>query len=486
MISGTRKIVAVLFVMLAVAGAIAAQGEAVRRFRPGERLSYNLSFGTFKDGGYAELTIASRGKLAGRDAVEIRSKLKTIGGVAASLMLIDETRTTFVDPLSGLPLFIRKTVLDGPLPIETTANYLETPTTSFDLVSLIYKLRETGGAGSYTFTEGEQVFTASFTPGNRRHVETEAGEFDTTVVAVESEFLSMRGIKDFKIDLTTDALRLPVVVRFKAQKGEFRATLAAVNVIPQSVPSQPGPDASPTPTPLVMQTPKPAPSPTPYIDNVPLLAELGFELGEKLSYRVTAQGQPVATIVVEATERKQFDKRDSLLLSATVTSVDRPNSVFQPGDALRVQVDPETLTPMWFEGEFGAIPVLSQTATFERTGKIAFGGKVVDAPVGTHTILSLMYAMRSFNLQPSKVLSNPVNDTRVAVFWDGKPAIFELRPSPAADISINGNEVSAQLITVTTRDPVLDGMGVKVWLTASTRVPLRYAVGPYQADLITP
>jgi hypothetical protein len=149
-------------------------------------------------------------------------------------------------------------------------------------------------------------------------------------------------------------------------------------------------------------------------------------------------------------------------------------------------VDPETLAPIWFEGQFGAIPVLSQTAKFERTGKIAFGGKSIDAPVGTHTILSLMYAMRSFNLQRSKVSTNAVNDTRVAVFWDGKPAIFELRPASPADIDLNGTQVSAQLITVTTRDPVLDAMGVKVWLATNSRIPLRYAVGSYQADLITP
>lgn len=482
-IAGKLSIIGSL--ILAIYGIAAGQSFEARRFRTGERLSYNLSFGKFKDGGYAELYVASRGKLAGRDAVEIRSKFKTIDAVAASFMLIDETRTVFIEPFLGMPMFIKRTALDGPVPIETTANYLETPTSNFDIVSVIYKLRESGGTGSYTFSEGDQVYTVTFNPGNSEHIRTEAGEFDTTVVAVQSEYLATRGIRDLKINLTTDDLRLPVLMRFKAQKGEFRASLAAVHVIPPSVPVQPGPDAAPSPTPVAIQTPRPTPSPTPYVDNVPLLDELGFALGEKLNYRVTAGDQQLATVVLQAVERKEVDNQDSLLLTATVTGVFRPSQIFTPGDMLRVRVDPETLTPTFTEGKLSpALSSLNQSATFDKTGKITVGDQKLDAPVGTHTLLSLMYAIRSFNLQPSKDTSSPVNDTRVAVFWKGKASIFTLRPSPAADITVNGATVSAQLITVTTGDPTLDAMGVKVWLEANSRVPVRYVVGSYQADLI--
>ncbi len=462
-----------------------AQVGSVRRFRVGERLSYNLSFGKLKDGGYAELFIASRGKLGGKDAVEIHSKFKTIGVVAASFMLLDETRTVYVDPLSGMPLFIRRTELNGPLPVDTVSNYLSEPSTDFDIVSLIYKLRESGGTGSYTFTEGDQVYTATFLPGNSEHLKTDAGEFDTTVVAVQSEFLAARGIKEMRVNLTSDDARLPVMLRFKAQKGEFRASLAAVHIIPPAVVQQPGPDAAPTPTPLVLQTPRPTPSPTPYIDNVPLLPELGFALGEKLNYRISSNDQPFGTIVFEALERKEVNGRDSVLLAATVTGVDRPNSIFRPGDTFRTLVDPETLAPISVEGKFASVTALNQSATFDlKSGAITSAGKKIDAPVGTHTLLSLLYAMRSFNLTASKITSNPVNDTRVAVLWNGSPAIFTLRPSDAADITLNGTKVSAQLITVTTGDAVLDAAGVKVWLTANSRIPARIQVGQYQADLI--
>jgi hypothetical protein len=100
--------------------------------------------------------------------------------------------------------------------------------------------------------------------------------------------------------------------------------------------------------------------------------------------------------------------------------------------------------------------------------------------------LSLIYAVRSFNLKPSKDTYNPINDTRVAVFWENKPYIFTLRPSTAEIIDIKGMKISAQLISVNTGNPQLDSLNIKVWLSNdSRRLPLRFSAGQYQADLIS-
>ena len=93
--------------------------------------------------------------------------------------------------------------------------------------------------------------------------------------------------------------------------------------------------------------------------------------------------------------------------------------------------------------------------------------------------------MRSFNLKVSKDLSNPVNDTRVAVFWESKAYVFTLRPSPPAILTINGEKASAQMITINTGNPQLDALAIKVWLDNNSRVPVRFSVGAYQADLIS-
>src|SRR4051812_44304071 len=46
-------------------------------FRIGEKLTYAVSFGRFKNAGFAEIYAVSRGKLENRDAVELHSKFKT-------------------------------------------------------------------------------------------------------------------------------------------------------------------------------------------------------------------------------------------------------------------------------------------------------------------------------------------------------------------------------------------------------------------------
>jgi hypothetical protein len=307
-------------------------------------------------------------------------------------------------------------------------------------------------------------------------------------VNVSSELFSARGFRDVKLYLSSDEHRIPVLLKFKANKSEFRATLSAIALdapIPAEDPlSPPVPVGSPTPIPI--PTPRQTPPPKPYVDNEPLLPELGFAIGEQLSYRVTASEQPIARVTVEAVERKLFQERDSLLLTATVTAVDRPNPLFRPGDSMRVQTDPDTLAPRWAEAKFGpALAALNQTVTFDPRTGIGFGGsKNVDAPFGTHNLLSLFYAIRSFNLNFSRDRNNPTNDTRVSVFFENKPYIFTLRPSPAADIDLNGQKISAQQISVSTGNEQLDALGIKIWLAIDTRVPIRISAGPYQADLI--
>ena len=109
-------------------------------------------------------------------------------------------------------------------------------------------------------------------------------------------------------------------------------------------------------------------------------------------------------------------------------------------------------------------------------------------PVGTQNVLSLIYAIRLFNLTLSKDTTNPVNDTRVAVYWEGKSAsIFTLKPSDQAVLTIGNAKVRAQPISVTTRIPALDALEIKIWLSVDERrVPLRIVVGNYRLDLQIP
>ena len=452
-------------------------------FRIGEKLTYSISYGKIPNAGYAETHVFSRGKLSGKDAVEIRSKVKTLDLVSAAFLLFDESRTVFAAPDTGLPLYVSTNSNERAIPKETINNYLTKPTSNFDLLTLIFRAREAGGIGTFPLVEAEQFYTVSFQGSVSEKVKTDAGEFDTTLSTVQSDFLASAGIKEVKINFSSDEHRVPVLIRLKTLRGEFRIALSAI-VLPE-------PEA-PTPSPTPASSPKPTPTPSPmppsYIDNLPLSSELGFQLGEVLDYRVTNGDKPVGQLTLNARERKLFEKADSLLLTATISGVEAGTDDLRLGESATVQVDPETLAPTRLETKFSSpLTGLRQTVTFDRrSGGISFDGKTtIDAPIGTHSFLSLIYAMRSFNLKPSKDPANPVNDTRVAVFWDSRPYVFTLRPSNPEEITINGEKRAAQLITIKTLNKELDALSIKVWLSSDSRVPLRFSAGTYQADLIS-
>lgn len=453
-------------------------------FRINERITYNVSFGRWPNAAYAEIYAVSRGKIGERDAVELRSKIKTLD-IASAFLLLDQSRTTFAAAESGLPLYVVRAENEGLTSKESIDNYLINPITNYDLLTLLYQARNSGGSGTYTLQEAEKTYSVSFQPGGSEKVKTDAGEFDTIISTVQSDYFTQNGILDLRINFSTDEQKVPALIRFRTAKGDFRASVASIQVIepeiePETITPQP-----PRPNP----TPKPVPTATPYLDNQPLLPEVSFVLGETLEYKITSGGQPIGNITLRAKERK-FTGQDSLLLTADVSAVTGQGiGLFRAGDFVRTLVNPDTLSPQQIDIRFtGGFSSLNQTALFDqRTGAIMIGGtNRIESPVGTHNILSLIYAIRSFNLKPSKDIKNPVNDTRVAVFWEKRPYIFTLRPSDAELINLQGQKMSAQLITVTTGNPQLDALGLKIWLSNDkSRLPLRLAAGSYQADLVS-
>ncbi|MGQ0541261.1 MAG: hypothetical protein ACT4O9_05330, partial [Blastocatellia bacterium] len=364
-------------------------------------------------------------------------------------------------------------------------NHFTDPTTNFDLLSLIFKIRHSGGNGSATMAEGDRIYTFSFQSGAGEQFKNDAGDFATNIVTVQSDYFDELGLTDVRINLTNDDAKIPVLIRFKKGKGEFRVAISGISTIEPDVP----PVTLPVPTPRPSATPKPPATPEPYVDNQPLAAELAFELGETLEFQATSNGKNVAKILMRAKERKQFQGADSLLLDAAVTEADPGFQGLVTNDFIRTQVDPLTLAPRQIEVKFsGTLSGFNQIATFDaKTSAVTYGGtNRVEAPVGTHSILSLLYAMRSFNLKPSRDLNSPVNDTRVAVFWGSQPYVFTLRPSAAVEIPVGDLKLPAQLITVTTGNQELDQLGIKVWLgNDARRTPLRFTIGSYQFDLVT-
>ena len=453
-------------------------------FRIGERLTYTVSFERYTDVAFVEMAVVSRGRLGDRDAVELRSKIKTFDILNAAFYSVDESRVVFAGAESGMPLYVTKILNNSVTPREYITDYLNTPAVNLDLLSLIYKVRTSGPVGTFSFFENEKLYTVNFIPGAAENVRVAAGQFDTTVTSIESEYLKENGMSGLKINFTNDSDHIPVLIRFRTSKGAFKVELSGVQV---KEPKVIEPHISPTPagTPKSVPTPKPVLTPAPYINNLPLSDELAFQLGETLDYRVTAANRAIGTVRLQARERKQYQGLDSLELVAEVISAEPGNPLLTMRDSMVAQVSPETLAPYKFDIKTGGpMKWLDQSVSFDQSsGVITSGAKSFDAPVGTHSLLSLIYALRSFNLKRSGDRSAPVNDTRVSVFWNGKQTVFSLRPSDAELIDFRGEKVSAQMISITSNDSLIN-FSLKVWLSNDARrQPLRFVIGTYQADL---
>lgn len=472
---------------------IKVQSVSQAPFRIGERLTYNVSFEQYDNAAFAEIYVVSRGKLGERDAIELRSKIKTVDLVSAFYPL-DEARTTFVSAETNLPLYIRKISNAAVLPKETVSNYTVAPAVYNDLLTFIYQARTAGGTGNFTFQEEEKIYNVSLQSAVknknsiRETLKTDAGEYETTISTVQSDYLIEKGINDLRINFSNDPARIPVLFRFKTAKGDFRAEVASVQYIEPEISAEP---TLPTPaqTPRPQATPKPVPTATPYIENEPLSTDLPFVLGEALEYQVSTSGQMLAIVTLQAKERKQVLEQDSLLLTATATGTEPNQRTFVLGDGIRAQVSPDSIAPRQIDLKFaGLLSPYNLTAQFnQKAGFVTFNGaNRAEVPVGTHSILSLAYAIRAFNLKPSKDTSNPVNDTRVAVFIDSKAYVVTLRPSDGEIINLRGEKISAQLITIRTGNPVFDQNNLRLWLgNTEKRLPLRLSFGNFQADLIS-
>lgn len=471
-----------VFLLLTLNPAQAGQADGV--LKVGEKLTYSISFNNFDIAGYAEIHVVSRGKLEGRDAVELSAKLKSVDLLSAAFYTWDEARTTFISPETGYPLLVKEIVNTGPFPRETSRSYLQQPATAFDLLSMIYRVRALGGAGSFSVLEDEMIHNFDFVISGTETVSTEAGDFDTQVSLVQSSFFAEDKISDFRVNFTTGEKKIPVLVRFKTDKGEFEARLAGI----QDLTPVPDPTATPVRTPLPVVTPTPVPTPTPYVDNQPLSRYLPFRLGERLEYSVTKRGVPAATVAISASERKQYLGTDSLRLVAQVTQTLPANDLFGAADRIEAWVDPDTLVPFATTFGFtGAFSGFSQQTLFDQTQGTATvqAGAPIQIPIGTHNVISLAYAIRAFNLRPPIGAPNPANDTRVALFAGTEAKIITLRPSVTEQIEVSGRKWQANLITIRTGEPQADALNIRVWLSADgRRLPLRLEAGPYKAELL--
>lgn len=450
----------------------------INNFRVGEKITYNVSFNKYKNAAVAEIYCVSRGKLQGKDAVELRMKMKTVDFVSAAFHNVNESRIVFADVENGLPIFTKIINNETGFPVEKTRNLFLKPTANFDLLTAIYRIRYLGGSGNLTFQDSEIAYPITFQIAGSLKIKTEEKEFDTNATTVESQYFGDKGITNVVVYFSNDEQKIPVQIKFKTVKGEFIATVASIqNIIPEQDEPQVAPTPKPTPTPF--STPKPIATPIPYKENQSLPSEFPFNLGEKLTFAVSTNGLTIANVNLHVKERKLLFGKDNVTFVAGVSDVVSVGKFFKDSDLVSSFNDPFSLTPNRFEIKLGSIfSKFNQTVQFDQNrGVVISGPTSFEIPIGTYDLLSFAYAIRSFNLKPSKDPSNPVNDTRVAVFVGSKAVVFTLRPQNTEQIEFQGRKISAQKISFSTGNLKFDSLSPQLWLSNDRRrLPIKFSI----------
>ncbi|HKR01551.1 MAG TPA: DUF3108 domain-containing protein [Pyrinomonadaceae bacterium] len=467
-------------------------------YQVGELLTYNVSFSNFVDAAHVELLVAERGTYFSRDGLLLRAHVETTGVVSAALYSINNDYTSYLDPVSGLPFRTQQVIREGGRTSDTSSEYNQPVGTTaippkfrtgevpgtYDLVSVIYRLRSlplVQGTKYYFRVRSEMdEYDAELRVTGRELIKTNVGSFNTIVTQVRVPGDS--DVNDYRIRIyfSEDERHVPVLITARHPSGEIRAELTGSEFI---TPKQPGPPAT---------TPPPATSPavlTPTgepVSGLPLPAELPFKAGEQLNFNIflgnTAQAAGTATFQVRA--RTKYFNRDGLLLTVKAQTSAAASRLFFANDQINSYVDPNTLLP--FRTELNLVEGRNRTnQTFvvdqDRGSAVTDKGVAIEIPVGTHDFVSVLYALRLFNLAPKK-------RNAVTILVNNRPRTLFIDSLKRETIQLGGQPVPAVQLSLTTDDPQADKYALRLWVSEDRRrLPLRVTantqLGPVRADL---
>jgi hypothetical protein len=486
-------------------GVAAVAGEfSPAPYQAGEKLTYNVSFSNFTTAGHVELFNAGRGRFFEREGFELRARVQSIGVVRAALYAIDNEYTSYVDPQTGLPFRTRFQRLEGGATSQTSnglmqpAPSLEATPTTYDFLSALYRLRALPLAAGATYpvrAEGNGVlYEAELRVVGREAVKTPAGTFNAIVTQLRGRNNS--DVSDYRprIYFSDDARHIPVLLTFRLKTGELRVELASSEMLNVTATLPPGnvaqnaqpPDTRPTPV-RVVPVPGAGDGAAEAVEaKVDTSSDLPFKVGEQLNFNFflgTSQ-QPVGVANYHVRARNRYAGRDGLWLSASMTTANALQQVFPVSDKIETYVDAKTLLPFRSqlqirEGTHRLQGVVSLDQ--ERGSATVTDGSTIEIPVGTYDLVSVIYALRSFDLTPPK-------RNAVALLINKRPRTLFITSLKRETIEIGGKRIPTFQLALATDDAQGDRFQLRLWVgTDRRRLPLRLTattpLGPVRADL---
>jgi Protein of unknown function (DUF3108) len=479
-----------------------------RVYRIGERLTYDVSFSQFVSVAHVELLTAARGKFFGSDGVQLRAHVETNGVVNVALLSLNNDYTTYVYPETGLPYRAQQLVREAGRTSQASVDYNQPAGTSaippklrtgefpgvYDLLSALSRVRAmpllAGSTYFISVRHENEEYHAEVRVAGKELIKTKVGSFDAiaTRVVVKNDHNY-----DARVFFSDDEWHVPVLITARPKAGDIRAELVGSALIMPAGPGNQPTAVTPTTTP---PTTNPLANPTPGQTDPPGSAatveepatrlDLPFKVGEQLNYQVYAGAgnQPVGSLTFSVQARGRYFNRDGLQFSVKAQTNGPGARILPVTDQITSYVDPTTLLPFrselnLSEGRYRTTRIfnLDQNrgwATPENSRDR------MDIPVGTHDLLSAIYAIRTFDLSPGRRNAISLMATKL-------PRTLTVKSDRREMIELNGQKVSAIVVSLQTDDPE-DRFQLKIWFGDDSRhLPLRIVatteLGVLHADL---
>lgn len=470
-------------------------------YRVGERLTYHVTYSSFINAAHIELLIAARGTFFNRDALQLRAHVETTGVVNAALYSINNDYTSYVDPNTGLPFRTQQVIREGGRTSDSSSEYNQPVGTvaipsklrlgefpgTYDFLSTIYRLRAlTLTPGSvYYFTARNDLdqYAVEFRVTGQQLIKTNVGSFNTIVTQLRVPKNSEANAYRVRIYFSDDERHVPVLLTARHSSGEIRIELAGSELLEQA--QQPAVSVV-----APQNTPRPIPPPGSTVivaaGNTTFPGELPFKAGEQLNFKVSIGGSPqaVGTIALQARARSRYFNRDGIQLGMRAQTTAAAQRLYFVNDQINSYVDPNTLLP--FRTELQLVEGRDRTNQIltidqDRGNVMTDKGTRIEIPVGTHDMLSVIYALRSFNLAPPR-------RNAVSILINNRPRTLFITSLKRETIDLGGQKIAALQLSLTTDDQQGDRLGLRLWVSEDNRrLPLRIAattpLGPVRADL---
>ncbi len=193
----------------------------------------------------------------------------------------------------------------------------------------------------------------------------------------------------------------------------------------------------------------------------------------------------MGSITFTLKSRGQYFNHDGLLFSVAAQTSNAGSIVFAVNDRIDSYVDPTTLLPFrtelnLSEGKYHI--TRSYNLDQNRGAATSEKGERSDIPVGTHDLISAVYAIRTFDLSPKK-------RNAISLMATSQARTLFIESQRRETIELGRQKIDAIMVTLTTDDQSNDRMQIRMWFGDDARhLPLRIAAltkfGAVRADLV--